>query len=78
MSIARQNICYCHIFPLDKFFDERFSDIFEVQQKHQINELANRSQKREPKHAKKMTKCCLCIYSQSLSLQVDLGPYCLY
>ena len=25
-----------------------------------------------------MTKCCLCIYSQSLSLQVDLGPYCLY
>ena len=21
MSIARQNICYCHIFPLNKFFD---------------------------------------------------------
>ena len=21
VSIARENICYCHIFPLDKFFD---------------------------------------------------------
>ena len=36
-----------------------------------------RERERETKHAKKMTKYCLCIYFQPLSLQVDLGPYCL-
>ena len=31
------------------------------------------SQKREPKHGKKMTECCLCIYSQPLSLYSALS-----
>ena len=73
-----KNICDCQIFPLNKYFDEILSYTFETHKKHKINELVDRSQKREPKHTKEMTKCCLCICFQPLFIQVDRGPYCLY
>ena len=46
MSIVKQNIFYCDIFPLDKFFDETFCDTFETHKKQKINEFVDRSQKR--------------------------------
>ena len=65
MSIAKQSNCY--------FLTKHFFDTFETDKKHKINELFDRSQNGQPKHTKKMTNCL-----QPHSLQVYLGPYCLY